>query len=72
MLISSKFKFIFVANTKAASTSIEHYLRDFADIAKQQDLEYDLYVRPSTKLSGPLTQAAQDGVINLKVIPGAK
>ncbi len=32
MLISSKFKFIFVANTKAASTSIEHYLRDFADI----------------------------------------
>ncbi|WP_444935777.1 FG-GAP-like repeat-containing protein [Microbulbifer sp. JMSA004] len=54
-----------------ASLSYTRQLRDFADIAKQQGLQYDLYVRPSTKLSGPLTQAIQDGVVNLKFIPGA-
>ncbi|MEZ8420602.1 putative toxin [Vibrio splendidus] len=59
-----------VKNVK--SLSYTKQLRDFADIAKQQGLQYDLYVRPSTKLSGPLTQAIQDGPINLKVIPGAK
>jgi hypothetical protein len=58
-----------VKNVK--SLSYTQQLRDFADIAKQQGLQYDLYVRPSTQLSGPLTQAIQDGVINLKFIPGA-
>lgn len=59
-----------VKNVK--SLSYTKQLRDFADIAKQQGLKYDLYVRPSTKLSGPLSQAIENGVINLKFIPGAK
>jgi RHS repeat-associated protein len=54
------------------SLSYTKQLRDFADIAQQQGLQYDLYVRPSTKLSGPLLQAVQNGTINLKFIPGAK
>ena len=58
-----------VKNVKSLSYTSQ--LRDFADIAKQQGLKYDLYVRPSTSLSGPLSQAIENGVINLKFIPGA-
>jgi len=54
------------------SLSYTRQLRDFADIAKQQGLSFDLYVRPSTKMSGPLMNAIKDGTINLKFIPGAK
>lgn len=59
-----------VKNVKALSYTRQ--LRDFADIAKQQGLRYDLYVRPSTKLSGPLMKAVEKGTINLRFIPGAK
>ncbi|WHI48954.1 RHS repeat-associated core domain-containing protein [Microbulbifer sp. VAAF005] len=59
-----------VKNVK--SLSYTRQLRDFSDIAKQQGLRFDLYVRPSTKLSGPLSDAIKNGTINLKFIPGAK
>ena len=59
-----------VKNVK--SLSYTQQLRDFADIARQQGLSYDLYVRPSTKLSGPLQEAIKNGTINLKFIPGAQ
>lgn len=59
-----------VKNVK--SMSYTQQLRDFSDISSQKGLRFDLYVRPSTKLSSPLVRAVQDGRINLKVIPGAK
>ncbi len=59
-----------VKNVK--SLSYTKQLRDFADIALQRGLGYNLYVRPSTKLSGPLQSAIRQGTINLKFIPGVK
>ncbi|NOU23508.1 MAG: type IV secretion protein Rhs, partial [Methyloglobulus sp.] len=52
--------------------SYTQQLRDFAKIAENERLAFDLYVRPSTKLSGPLLQEIKNGNINLKFIPGAK
>ncbi len=51
--------------------SYTQQLRDFADIAAERGLTYDLYVRPSTELTGPLLEAIEAGTINLKFIPGA-
>jgi len=54
------------------SLSFKSQLRDFYDYAKTNNLNFELYVRPSTKLSGPLMQEIQNGNIYLKFIPGAK
>lgn len=51
--------------------SFTRQLRDFADYAERNKLQFDLYVRPSTQLSGPLKQAMRQGRINPKLIPGA-
>ena len=47
------------------SLSYTQQLRDFADFAQQTGKRFDLYVRPNTKLSGPLQQAFNSGVINI-------
>lgn len=44
-------------------------LRDFADFAQQTGRRFDLYVRPTTRLSGPLQDAIAQGTINLRLIP---
>ena len=38
---------------------------DYAAYAQANGLRFDLYVRVSTQLSGPLTQAVDNGLINL-------
>ncbi len=49
--------------------SFTRQLRDFSDHAKANGLRFDLYVRPDTKLSGPLLDAVKDKTINLRFIP---
>lgn len=51
------------------SLSYTQQLRDFAQYAGQRGLRFDLFVRPTTQLSGPLSEAIQNGVINLRFIP---
>jgi hypothetical protein len=41
-------------------------------LAKRDNLAFDLYIRPSTQLTKPLSTAINEGKINLKFIPGAK
>ena len=52
-----------------ASQSYTQQLRDFAAYAQQSGRTFDLYVRPNTRLSGPLQDAIRNGTINLKFIP---
>ena len=52
-----------------ASQSYTQQLRDFAAYAQQTGRSFDLYVRPNTRLSGPLQDAIANGTINLKFIP---
>lgn len=52
-----------------SSLSFTRQLRDFADFAQQTGRQFDLYVRRSTRLSGPLKDAVQEGRINLLFIP---
>ncbi len=59
-----------VENVKDLSCSRQ--LRDFADYASQNGLTYELFVRPDTKLTGPLLEAIRDGDIVLKYIPGGE
>jgi hypothetical protein len=51
------------------SLSYTQQLRDFADFAAQNGRQFDLYVRPTTQLSGPLMDAIRAGHINLRYIP---
>jgi pyruvate/2-oxoglutarate dehydrogenase complex dihydrolipoamide acyltransferase (E2) component len=51
------------------SLSYTQQLRDFAEYASQNDLRFDLYVRSTTQLSGPLAQEVANGAINLRFIP---
>ena len=51
------------------SLSYTQQLQDFADYAAQEDLDFDLYVRPDTYLSGPLFDAEAAGDINIIRIP---
>ena len=51
------------------SLGLTRQLRDYADYAKSKDLDFDLYVRPDTRLSPRLLDAADKGLINLKLIP---
>lgn len=47
------------------SLSYTSQLRDYASYAQANQLQFDLYVRGSTRLSGPLQQAVSAGDINL-------
>jgi len=51
------------------SLSYTQQLRDFASYARENGLRFDLWVRPSTQLSGPLAEEVANGVINLRFIP---
>ena len=59
-----------VKNVK--SQSFTRQLRDFCDYAQDNGLTFELWVRRSTKLSGPLKQAIADKKIILKFIPLAE
>ena len=52
-----------VKNVK--SLSYTRQLRDYADFAAQTGRRFDLYVRSSTRLSGPLRAARDAGLINI-------
>lgn len=52
------------------SLSYTQQLRDFTTYSQTNRLDFQLYVRPSTQLSGPLQQAITKGQINLNFIPG--
>jgi len=54
------------------SLSYSQQLRDYATYCQQNGLRYELWVRPSTRLSGPLLEARDAGQIMIKYIPGAK
>ena len=56
-----------VKNT--ASLSYTQQLRDFAQYAQQTGRSFDLYVRSTTRLSGPLQREVANGSINLRFIP---
>jgi hypothetical protein len=53
------------------SLSYTQQLRDFTTYSQANGLGFELYVRPSTQLSGPLQQAVANGQITLRFIPGA-
>jgi len=59
-----------VKNVK--SLSFTRQLRDFASYAGSQKppLKFELWVRSSTRLSGPLVEAKQAGRIAVRIIPG--
>ena len=44
-------------------------LRDFPDYAANNGLQFNLFVRPTTRLSGPLVEAIEPGAITLRQIP---
>jgi hypothetical protein len=52
-----------------SSLSYTQQLRDFAAHASANGLRFDLWVRPTTQLSGPLAQEVANGAINLRYIP---
>lgn len=56
-----------VKNVK--NLSFTKQLRDYSSFAQQNGLGFDLYVRPSTTLSGPLSNAIDSGLINQIFIP---
>ncbi|BAS27244.1 hypothetical protein LIP_1393 [Limnochorda pilosa] len=51
------------------SLSYTQQLRDFATYAQNNGLRFDLWVRPTTRLSGPLARDIANGVISLRYIP---
>lgn len=54
-----------------SSLSYTSQLRDFAGYAQQEGLAFNLYVRGSTTLSGPLQAAVDNGTITLiRSLPG--
>ena len=55
-----------VKNVK--SLSYTRQLRDFADYAKREGLNFELVVRQTTKLSGPLNNAILNGEIILRYL----
>lgn len=56
-----------VKNVRALSYTQQ--LRDYAAFAQQNGFRFDLYVRPGVRLSSPLKQAIDNGVINRVEIP---
>jgi hypothetical protein len=60
----------FEAVKNVGSLSYTNQLRDFAAYARANPgWTFDLYVRPTTQLSGPLQQAIANGDIALRFIP---
>lgn len=57
-----------VKNVK--SLSFTRQLRDFHTYSQQNGLDFILYTRPNTTLSGPLRQAINNGSIIHRYIPG--
>ena len=53
-----------------AKQSFTKQLRDFSAIAKSEGLQFELYVRSTTKLTGPLLEQIHKKNIILKFIPG--
>jgi RHS repeat-associated protein len=51
------------------SLSYTNQLRDFASYASRKGYTFELWVRPTTQLSGPLQQAISDGEISLRFLP---
>jgi hypothetical protein len=51
------------------SLSYTSQLRDFASFARANNYTFELYVRSSTQLSGPLQQAVSSGEIVLRFLP---
>lgn len=49
--------------------SFTQQLLDYSAFAQQNGLQFNLYVRPTTTLTGPLQNAASSGQINLFLIP---
>jgi len=49
--------------------SYTQQLRDYAQYARNHCLQFDLYVRSTTRLSGPLADAVRRGEIRLRTIP---
>jgi len=49
--------------------SFTRQLRDYAEYARSEGLRFDLYTRPSTRLSRPLQDAIDSGTINHLHIP---
>ena len=58
-----------VKNVK--SLSFTQQLRDYAAYAQENGLTFNLYVRPSTQMSGPLRAAIANKEIFVYDIPGA-
>jgi hypothetical protein len=56
-----------VKNT--ASLSFTRQLRDFADFARANGLQFNLFVRPGARLSRPLMEARDAGVVVIQEIP---
>ena len=52
-----------------AKLSFTQQLQDYAAFAQATGRKFHLYVRPTTKLTGPLNEAILSGQINLKYIP---
>lgn len=55
-----------------ASQGLTKQLRDYITVSQSTGRTFDLYVRPSTRLTSNLEAAILRGDINLKYIPGAK
>jgi RHS repeat-associated protein len=49
--------------------SFTQQLRDYAQIAGEMEVRFDLYVRPGAALSGPLLEAEAAGIVNILPIP---
>jgi hypothetical protein len=50
------------------SLSYTNQLRDFASYASSKGYTFELWVRPTTQLSGPLQQAVSNGEIMLRLL----
>ncbi len=56
-----------VKNVKSLSFTLQ--LRDYASFATDTSRSFQLWVRPTTELSGPLMDAIEAGVVNRNLIP---
>jgi hypothetical protein len=52
-----------------ANQSFTQQLRDYLDFAQQTGRSFDLYMRPTTNISGPLQDVMDSGLINRLDIP---
>ena len=52
-----------------AYQSFTRQLRDYLDYSLDNELDFNLYLRPTTRISGPLQDAIDNGLINRLYIP---